>query len=171
MSQEAPEDLNLFCRQVYPRLVGALTLYVGGRETAEELAQESLLRAIARWETVRQLEFPEGWVHRVGMNLANSWFRRLAVARRRNIAANQDTMAWDVDVALQVRQVVSVLPKRQRAAVVLRYYLDLPTAQAAELLGVSPAAFRQLTHRALVNLAPLLGNEEDSADEEANCAR
>lgn len=162
----------MFCRDVYPRLVGTLTLYVGDQPAGEELAQEALLRAISRWETVRRLEFPEGWVHRVAINLANSWFRRLRVSRRHTVAVEREATIPDVELKLGVRRAISGLPKRQKAAVLLRYYLDLPGDQAAELLGVSPAAFRQLTHRALANLGPILEDPEGaSLDQEAGCAR
>jgi len=44
------------------------------------------------------------------------------------------------------------LPERQRTAVALRYYLDLPTDEIAEVLGARPATVRSLVHRALATL-------------------
>jgi RNA polymerase sigma-70 factor (ECF subfamily) len=51
-----------------------------------------------------------------------------------------------------LRAALAELPERQRAALVLRHYLDLPAAEAAAVLGVSPDALRQLCHRGIESL-------------------
>ena len=59
-----------FCRAEWPRLVGSLSLDVGSRELAEDLAQETLVRVCAHWRRVRRADSPSGWAHRVAFNLA-----------------------------------------------------------------------------------------------------
>jgi len=57
------------------------------------------------------------------------------------------------------RQVVSALwrlPQRQREALVLRYYLDLPDEQIARDLGLAPSSVRSTRRRALQALERLL---------------
>lgn len=73
MGADGPEE---FCDAVRDRLVGALTLATGRRAVAEELAQEALVRVWQRWGRVSQLDVPEAWAVRVGLNLAGSWHRR-----------------------------------------------------------------------------------------------
>ena len=51
------------------------------------------------------------------------------------------------------------LPKRQRAAVVLRYWEDMPGEQVAHVLGCSAGAARNLTMRGLASLRELLSAE------------
>ena len=75
-------DPGSFCRALYPRLVGALSLSGANRDDAEELAEETLSRVLEHWEHVQQLDDPEAWAFRTGFNLTNSWWRRRAVARR-----------------------------------------------------------------------------------------
>lgn len=150
----APEDFVAFCRREYPRLVGALDLYLGNRHVAEELAQEALVRADARWERVSRLESAGGWTWRVAVNLANSWFRRAAAERRamaRVRARGIDAIHHDPDVAdtAAVREALAALTRPQRAAVVGRYYLDLSAAEVGERMGLSPEAVRALTKRAI----------------------
>ena len=90
------------------------------------------------------------------------------------IVANECRMAWrrrsrhavcdlprDVAVATepgeeadQLRRALSRLGRRDRLALVLRYYLDLPTDEVARTLRVSPAAARVRIHRALARLRP-----------------
>jgi RNA polymerase sigma factor (sigma-70 family) len=54
----------------------------------------------------------------------------------------------------------ATLPAKQRAAVVLRYYEDLPDAEIAAILDCSPATVRSQIHRALASLRTAIGTEE-----------
>lgn len=159
----APEDLEAFCRREYPKLVGALDLYLGDLHVAEELAQEALVRASKRWSKVSTLESPGGWTYRVALNLANSWFRRRRAEARayaRLDDAGEDVHR-DVDIAERqaVRHAVRELPDKQRTALILRYYLDLPAPEVADRLGTTPGAVRALTKRAVASLRETLGPE------------
>src|SRR5262245_25873876 len=123
MDLRADLALSEFCRSEWPRLVGSLSLYVGTRELAEDIAQETLLRVCRRWRTVRHADSPSAWAHRVAFNLAKSNGRREATWRRLRprfeVPANEHVVRNDADV-VAVRQAVAGLPLQQRAAIVLR---------------------------------------------------
>lgn len=156
----APVDpnLSLFYRTEYPRLVGALTLYCGDRELAAELAQEAMARAWRNWPRVGCLESPPGWVHRVGINLANSAMRRSALRGRWVSIQSQDhAVLPDVDTAIALRQAVARLPRRQRTALVLRYFVDLPHSEVAALMRCKTGTVRALTAQAIDNLRRTAG--------------
>lgn len=145
-----------FCADEFPRLVGALGLYVGDEAVAEELAQEALLRACRRWERVSRLQSPGGWTWRVARNLANSHLRRRQAERRAHarLAAREPDVAGPADEgdAHAVRRAVSQLPERQRQVLVLRYYLDWSVQATADEMAMSPDAVRSLTKRAITVL-------------------
>jgi RNA polymerase sigma factor (sigma-70 family) len=61
-------------------------------------------------------------------------------------------VADDLAVGEAVRAAVRQLPARQRAALVLRFYEDLPDAAVAAILGCSPATVRSQIARALTTL-------------------
>jgi RNA polymerase sigma-70 factor (ECF subfamily) len=148
---EAPEDLARLCRAEWPRLVGALSLWTGDRGVAEELAQETLIRVCQRWSKVRTLDQPSGWAHRVALNLARSWARRQRVARRAQARLEHGHPALDAPdtgEVLAVRAALGRLPERQRAAVVLRYLLDLSVHDTAAVLGCGPNTVKTLCLRA-----------------------
>jgi RNA polymerase sigma factor (sigma-70 family) len=142
-----------FCSAQYPRLVGALGLYCGERAVGEELDQETLARAWSHWTKVRALDDPSGWIYRVGMNLANSYFRRKR-AERRAQQRNDAGPAHDADVAavLAIRTAVAQLPKRKRTVLVLRYYLDLPFAEVARVMDAPESTVKSIARRALEEL-------------------
>lgn len=124
---------------------------------AEELAQETLARVCRDWRKVRSLDSPEAWAQRVAINLANSFFRRRAAERRAKsrLASRAEidtgTTAEAAD-AIAVRQAVAALPRRQRTALVLRYFADLTFAEVAELMDCPEATAKSLARRSLQRL-------------------
>lgn len=136
---QPPEDLVRFYEREYPRLVGALDLFLGDLQAAEDVAQEALLRAMRDWKRVGQLDLPGAWTRRVALNLATSRLRRRGVRRRAierlgaaMIPAPTDPMeARDAEVRAAVRD----LPTVERAAVVLHYFLGHPVAEVAAIVG------------------------------------
>ena len=61
---------------------------------------------------------------------------------------------------LDVRDALGRLPERQRTAVVLRYYADLPLADVAEVMGVAVGTVKSTLHAALASLRIDLEDEE-----------
>jgi RNA polymerase sigma-70 factor (sigma-E family) len=169
----AGHDLAVFCDREYPRLVGALDLYVGDLAVAEEIAQEALVRASQRWSRVSQLDSPGGWTYRVAINLANSWFRRRAAERRARRRLDPTLVHHDPDTADHeaVRTAMAALPERQRTALVLRYYLDLPATEVADRLGTTPGAVRAATKRAIASLRQQLGPQAPDMQEDDHVSR
>jgi RNA polymerase sigma-70 factor (ECF subfamily) len=163
-------EAEVFCRRLWPRLVGSMSLYCGDRAVGEEIAQEALSRVWARWDTVGSMAAPEAWAYRCATNLANSWYRRRQAERRafgrvvRVAATGRDSP--DDAARVAVRTAVSRLPTRQRTAVVLRFYADLPVEQVAELMGCEAATVRAHTFKAVAALrrAGLADVEEDTDD-------
>jgi RNA polymerase sigma-70 factor (sigma-E family) len=150
-------ELSAFCEDEHPRLVGALSLYCGDRGVAEELAQDALARACRDWGRVRRLEAPGAWAHRVAINLANSYFRRRAAetrAKRRLLDRQRvDARAGaDPAAAIAIRTAVASLPRRQRTALVLRYYADLPVGDVATAMGCPEGTVKSLTSKAIASL-------------------
>jgi RNA polymerase sigma factor (sigma-70 family) len=56
----------------------------------------------------------------------------------------------------EVMRAVRQLPDRQREALVLRFYLDLPEPEIARVMGIRPGMVRSATYRALKALGHLL---------------
>ena len=146
---------DAFCRDIHPRLVGSLRLYLGDTESARELAQDALVRVIERWPQVSAMDHPQAWTYRVAFNLARSRLRRtVAEGRARRRADAPPATSWGVDVAevLAVRAAVGALPPRQRQAVVLRFYSDLTVDQIGEAMGCRPGTVKAHLHQALTTL-------------------
>jgi RNA polymerase sigma-70 factor (ECF subfamily) len=156
------DDVAGFCAAQHRSLYGALFLYCGSRETAEDLTQETLLRVWRNWASVSTMERPDRWALRVAFNLAKSGFRRLRVARRvAELADAAPPLPTDPTDAIVVRAAVATLPPRQRAAIVLRYFNDLSVADTATVLGCAEGTVKALTSQAVDNLRLRLTTDAD----------
>jgi RNA polymerase sigma factor (sigma-70 family) len=158
-----------FLHTAYPRLVAAIALASGSRAAAEDAVQEALLRAWERSERGEEIESLPAWVATVSLNLTRSALRRLrserkARARLRDAGWTQEP-ALDAGRAIDVERALASLPRRQREAVVLRYYLQFDTREVAAALDVNEGTVKSTLFRARATLADVLGIHES---EEAN---
>lgn len=149
-------DAAEVCRELYPRLVGALGFVCGDIAAAEDLAQEAIVRLWERWPTSKRPQRPLAWCYRVGLNLARSAARRRLIEQRilRRVGSDCRTPdgaeVWTT--AMVVRAAVVALPLRQRQALVARHYLRLSVEEAAHAMGCAPGTVTALTHQAMANL-------------------
>ena len=151
--------LREFVRTTYPRLVGAIALISGSRATAEDAVQEALARAWERSKRGEHIDSLPAWITTVSMNLARSGLRRLRAERRARerltygaAVRDQAGAADRVDLA----RALATLPRRQREATVLRYYLGLDVQQVAEAMGTAEGTAKSLLARARAALAVAL---------------
>jgi RNA polymerase sigma-70 factor (ECF subfamily) len=155
-AKRAQWDLDAFCRDQYGRILGMLGLYCGDRDLAEELTQETLARACRDWPRLASSDGAERWLARVAFNLAKSSFRSRA-ARRRVIERygpflEDVTVDRDPASVLAVRAAVAALPERQRRAVILRYFADLPIAEVGLVMRCPQGTVKTLTFQAIAQL-------------------
>lgn len=134
---------------------------LGSRAEAEEIAQDTLIKAYVRWRRVEHHARP--WVCRVAVNGA------LAVVRRRNRDRGRRGMEPDtgfqtgVADRLDLQRLLASLSRRQRDVVALRYLADLSEADVADELGISVGAVKTHTHRGIEALRRRLQPEPASA--------
>lgn len=142
------EELAAMCRQQHPRLVGMLGLYCGDRDVAEDLAQEALIRLCRDWRKVRKLDAPEWWLHRVAINLAHSHYRRKAIERRAlSMIGSRPREESQPDRGVESLELLKNLPHRQKAAMVLHYYLDMTVPEVAQVMEIPNGTAKTLIHR------------------------
>ncbi|HEV7524231.1 MAG TPA: sigma-70 family RNA polymerase sigma factor [Acidimicrobiia bacterium] len=153
-----------FYESHFDRVGRALVLAGAEREVARDATQEAFTRALRRWRKVGEMDRPDGWVYVVAMNQLRDHWRR---AERR--AAEIDETALDntsaVATRLSLREAIATLPPRQRQAVVLRYFADLPLADVADAMGCATGTVKATLHHALQSMRVDLEDlEDDDAD-------
>lgn len=157
------EAFEEFFHAHYERLLRTMYLSTGDRHEAEDLAQDAFVRVYERWEHVREVDDPPGYLYRVALNARRSRLRRLAVAARKAVRPepppDHPEAAGERDA---VRRALLSLPAGQREVVVLIEWLGLTDREAAGILGVSPGAVRTRLHRARSALRDSLRGEIDA---------
>jgi RNA polymerase sigma-70 factor (ECF subfamily) len=134
----------------------------GNRSEAEELTQEAFLKLWERWDRIRSLESPAGYLYRTALNAFRMRRRRAKLAAKslvkRVSGANQD----DATLARHtVDRGLASITRRQRAAVVLTELLDYTSNEAAEVLNVSPATVRKLASLGRQGLRKAIGELDE----------
>jgi RNA polymerase sigma-70 factor (ECF subfamily) len=161
-------SIRLFLATDYPKVVSGMALICGSRAVAEDAVQEALARAWERSERGERIDSLKAWVTTVAMNQMRSGFRRLRAerrARQRSGAGGPGNApslpsVSGAEQAADIRRALMALPRRQREATVLRYYLDLDVAEVAHALRVSEGTAKTTLHRARKALAAALGEGE-----------
>jgi RNA polymerase sigma-70 factor (sigma-E family) len=133
----------------YAELVRLATLLSGSSDAAPDLVQDCFVRLHGRWESVRE---PLPYVRRSVVHACASHHRRNAVVRR-NPPPEPPVAELGAD---ELEDALAALPARQRAAVVLRYYGDLPDADIARALRCREGTVRSLVSRALADLRKVI---------------
>ncbi|NBB24002.1 sigma-70 family RNA polymerase sigma factor [Porphyrobacter sp. SLTP] len=136
----------------------------GDGHEAEDIVQEACLRL---WDQAPKIAARHpigsqaaatlrlgGWLQRVVTNLAIDCLRRTRRLSDGEVPDSADDTPL-ADTLIEAgerdgtaRALIMALPERQRAAIVLTYYEELPNAEAAEAMDMNIKAFESLLHRA-----------------------
>ena len=135
-------------RSRWAPMVRLARLLTGSDPAAEELVQDAFLRVRLQWDLV---ENPASYLRAAVVNGCRNYQRRRKIERRQIPAVGVAD-----DDRFELRGALEALPMRQRSAVVLRYYEDLPEAEIAELLDCSVPAVKSLLHRAVQDLRKVI---------------
>lgn len=177
LARDEPQAARELVARKLPRLLALAQRLLGVRAEAEEVAQESFMRA---WQQAPRWRRGEArfdtWLHQVALNLCHDRLRR---AERRRLVhpppgqPDGDAPAFDAvdpgatpeqqlqsrELGQRVATAIAGLPPRQREALVLCHYQELPQADAARLMGVSVDALESLLARARRSLRERLREE------------
>lgn len=132
-------------RERYAPMVRLAYLMVGSRAIAEELVQDAFVSVHRSWARATN---PPAYLRASVVNTCRSWGRRRSLELLRK-PGPPDPVTM---VADEMWDVLLTLSPRQRAAIVLRFYEDLPDDEIASLLGCKVATVRTVVFRGLEKL-------------------
>jgi RNA polymerase sigma-70 factor (sigma-E family) len=132
-------------RERYEPMVRLAYLLTSDRAVAEELVQDAFVALHRNWKRATN---PSAYLRTSVVNATRSWGRHRAVEIRKQPPPPDPSVL----VADEMWDTLQVLPQRQRAAIVLRFYEDLPDARIADILGCREATVRTAIHRGLARL-------------------
>lgn len=121
--------------------MNAVALASGSYPAAEDAVHEALVRAWMRSERGERLESLPAWVAAVALNQTRSGWRRAMAERRARQRGPEPARAAPAPSGdhVDVARALEALPRRQREVAVLRYLLEMSTAEVAAALGIGEA--------------------------------
>ena len=161
-------------------LVRLAVVVTGDRAAAEDIVQDAFLGLYRRWDRLPGMTAPLAYLRVSVMNGCRTALRNRSRLRLWSGSGSGDDLdeaakagladparlaeSAEASVLLgeEQRTVAAALwklPRRQREAVVLRYYLDLSVEETAQVMGVSQGTVKSATHRALAAVGRTLREE------------
>lgn len=151
-------DFDRFVADSTDTLLRTAYLIVWDLGEAEDLVQETLFEVARRWPRVRRMERPIAYARRILVNRALSGSARRTRQRQELTTPLPSERAaaaggvYEIDGQDELMGALAALPPRQRAVLVLRYFLDLPEAEVAAALKCSLGTVKSTASRALARL-------------------
>lgn len=140
------ESLDELYRRCRPGLLRLAHLLTGSATAAEDVVHDAFI-GFARAKSVND---PAAYLRRSVVNLSTNVHRRTR-RERLHLASATEAVVEPAEVD-ETWQLVRTLPPRQRAVLVLRFYLDLSEAETAQVLGCRPGTVKSTSSRALAKL-------------------
>jgi RNA polymerase sigma-70 factor (sigma-E family) len=161
-------DFDRFVAASTDTLLRVAYLIVWDLSEAEDLVQDTLLEVARRWPRVRRMEHPIAYARRILVNRALSGASRRARNRRELTGEappdriDETAASSGLDMQDELMSALAALPPRQRAVLVLRYFLDLPEAEVAAALTCSLGTVKSTASRGLARLEQAMRPTNDT---------
>ena len=143
--------------------------YTGHRETAEDCAQEAMLRIWRNLGSYRGDCALESWVYRIAANCCMDWLRKKKRDKSVSVEPLQEQGFDPADPSpgtedqvvaedehRRLREAITQLPDEQREALILTQLEKVPYEEAAQMLGVSEGTIKSRVNRAKARLKEIL---------------
>jgi RNA polymerase sigma-70 factor (sigma-E family) len=145
----------------YRSLVRLAVLLVRDVGTAEEVVQDAFIAMHGGWQRLRDPDKALAYLRQSVVNKSRSVLRHRAVVEKYAPKGLPDAPSAENGAIVEfersaVIKALSTLPRRQREALVLRYYADLSEAEIAHAMGISRGAVKSHTARGMAALRGVL---------------
>jgi RNA polymerase sigma-70 factor (sigma-E family) len=130
-------------------------MLTGNRADAEDLVQAALAKTYLAWGKINDRAALDAYVRRAMVNTHISWWRRRKLEEFPTDELPDQAVAdhaVESDLAEVVRRALDRLPRRMRAAVMLRYFEDMTEPEIAAALGISLGTVKSTVSRAVARL-------------------
>ena len=161
LSAQATDVTTLFNLH-YARLVRSLTVICGNSEEAADAVQDAFVKAHLKWRKISTYDDPVGWIRRVAINKVRDGHRsRVRRDRAVERMGHEVKLTSEQPDISEVAELLSTLPKQQRAAAAMFYVEQLSVVEIAAALKVSEGAVKFHLHQAREKLRAHIESREE----------
>lgn len=161
------EDFGYFLERYSPEVFAIVARLVPRQEDAEELVQDTFVRAFDRLETFGGRSSFSTWISRIAYNTTISWLRK----RRQKYVSIDERLPisdTDIDETLadesridELRHAITLLKPEEQLLITLYYYNNRPLADIAYILDAEPSTLATRLHRIRRKLYLMIKNGTD----------
>jgi len=163
LEKTSEAKFDAFFREEYLSMVSLARMVSGDSNLGEDLAQDAFRRAHENWDRIQEFDRPGAWVRRVTINLATSKKKKVAREAIKLVRLATDTKPYTDPPTIKdpLWALVSQLPAKQRAAVVLHYQDDFAVKDIAKILECTESTTRSHLHKARKTLQKTIGEQNE----------
>lgn len=164
--------LNELVSIYWPLIYRLALAKTGNREDAQEIAQETFVRALAALPRYKETGATfKTYLSRIALNLITDYYRKRGRSPQVfdieqyndpiiDNGARPDEAVVNSEQRQEVARVLTLLPEEQRQVIELRIIQGVAVADVAQIMGKSAAAVKMLQQRALKKLKDLLAEND-----------
>lgn len=165
------KNFELFAHEQTARLLRTAYLLTGNQQDAEDLVQDTMVKALTHWKRIVESRHPPAYVNRILINLFLSGRRRRRPdVKEFDVQKHGDSVPDPADAIADrdaITQGLESLPDRERTAVVLKHYLHLDNHELALAMGTADSTARSTLSRGLRSLRGRLESTKPSPSQGA----
>ncbi len=162
-SREAQQEFTEFASVITPRLFRSALLLCGDWHLAEDLVQTTLAKLYVAWPRVRKAD---SWEAYARGTLTKTFLSHRRVRRNSEmpteVVTDPGTSGRDSDLRMDLFAALASLDKDDRSIVVLRYWEDQSVAETSRQTGLSEAAVRTKSSRAMAKLRDISAPRQEA---------
>jgi len=157
---EADAVFDALFRQYEQPICSYLARMTGDPARAQELTQETFIRAYRALARGERWDNPRAWLYRVASRLATDTYRRRRLLQWLPLSESDPALAPEVEDRVAVQAALDALPPKYRVPLLLYVYAGCSVAEVAETLGLSESAVKMRLSRAREMFRQAYGEEE-----------
>ena len=185
-SGQKEQMFNELVRRYQKRIYWVTRRMVKRHEDADDIAQDVFVKAYTALENFRGDSNLYTWLYRIAVNLSINHLRKQKVRNAVDLDdylpflakdAEQDSSIVRRENISLIEQAIQILPEKQRAVFIMRYYDEMPYEQISAILGTSVGGLKANFHHAVKKVAAYvkkhhgairLEEDDDFTDEEGD---
>jgi RNA polymerase sigma-70 factor (sigma-E family) len=154
-ARTADEEFRAFMGGRWPVIVRLAYGLTGDLGNAENMARAAFARAYASWGKVTRDGDPDAYLRRLVVNEHRRWSRRHRGAEDRPCTPPEQGATDLADATDEREALLTALARlgpRQRAVIVLRFWMGMSEAETAQVMGCTASAVKSQASSALDSL-------------------
>ena len=156
LEQGDAEALDELIRMYYPEILRYCLWHTSDRQSAEDAAQETFLKAVRHLDAYARRGKFRAWLYRIAANTCADFWRRSQSTEPLTEGEYLDPGFERAELSCDLRSALAALPPAQREVVLLRYVHGLKLRECAEVLDVPLRTVQSRERAALKALKKLL---------------